>query len=148
MKTMEATTNSQEASHRGKVGFFWIVPDRLGQDAIIGEAIDLAKAETYGEALTHPLGHYDYWNLLKARGPAWLRVRNLSGRLLATEYEDWPRGRLVFFPAQNSFTLLADRRILRPSRLMMVWAMFKVAEHRVDLRRDGHYVPIARSVSA
>ncbi|MET2829309.1 hypothetical protein [Mesorhizobium shangrilense] len=148
MDPNDANITPPKGAPGGKVGFFWIVPDRLGHDAILGEAFDLAKAETYGEALTHPLGHYDYWTLMKARGPAWLRARNLSGSLLTTEYEDWPRGRLVFFPAQERFTLLADRRIFRSSRLNLVWAMFQVAEHRVDLRRDGHYMPIGRSASA
>lgn len=142
MNATDETTNSQKAIHRGKVGFFWIVPDRLWQDAILGEAIDLSQAEAYGEALTHPGGHYDFWQQMKARGPAWLRARNISGRLLATEYEDWPRGRLVFFPAENAFTLSADRRIVTPSRLNKVRSMFEVPELNLNMRGDSHYVQI------
>jgi hypothetical protein len=42
------------------------------------ESLELAEAEPYGDALTHPGGHYDFWEAMKARGPAWLRARNLS----------------------------------------------------------------------
>ncbi|TIP23203.1 MAG: hypothetical protein E5X67_34395 [Mesorhizobium sp.] len=141
MEPTNADNDTPKNLPAGKVGFFWIVPDRLGQDAIFGDCIELATAEVYGEALTHPGGHYDFWNDMKARGPAWLRARNLSGGLLATEYEDWPRGRLVFYAAQNGFTLYSDRRILTPLRLALVRSMFQVSEHRVDLKSDSHYVP-------
>ena len=59
---------------QGKVGFFWIVPGRNGRDELLGEAIDLAQAERYGDALTHPKGHYEFWETMRKRGPAFLRA--------------------------------------------------------------------------
>ncbi|RWD29375.1 MAG: hypothetical protein EOS34_28020 [Mesorhizobium sp.] len=130
----------QSSGATGKVGFFWIVSDRLGRDAILGEAIEVANAETYGDFLTHPGGHYDFWEQMKLRGPAWLRPRNLSALLLSTEYEDWPRGRVVFSLVTKHPTIFADRRILtQPSRLQKVCMMFQIVESHFDRRTDTHY---------
>ncbi|RWI92132.1 hypothetical protein [Mesorhizobium sp.] len=143
----KSKTLAQEGAPKGKVGFFWIVPNRLGQDAILGDTLELSDAQSYGDALTHPGGHYDFWEAMRARGPAWLRARKLSGTLLSSEYEDWPRGRVNFFPKTNRFLLLADQRIMMRSRIGMVRFMFELGEHEVDIDRDGHYRPVPSGIS-
>ncbi|RUV98960.1 MULTISPECIES: hypothetical protein [unclassified Mesorhizobium] len=148
METRKSNTLAQQGAPKGKVGFFWIVPNRPGEDAILGDGIELTNAETYGEALTHPGGHYEFWENMKARGPAWLRARNVSGALLSTEYEDWPRGRVNFFPKTNRFLLLADPRIMTTSRIDLVRAMFELGDLDVDIDRDGHYRPAPSGISA
>lgn len=126
------------------MGYFWIVADRAGRDAILGEALDLADAETYGELLTHPGGHYDYWEKMKRRGAAWLRARNLSAVLLSTEYEDWPRGRVVYWPSQDRFIAYTDPRIQTPSRIALIREMFQLSG--IDLSGDSHYRPPPASI--
>jgi len=101
-------------------------------------------AELYGDALTHPGGHYDFWEAMMARGVAWLRARNLSVALLRTEYEDWPRGRVVFHWDKLRFSLLADRRLHTASRLSMIQKEFRLPDGQFDVKSDGHY----RSVNA
>lgn len=126
----------------GKVGFFWMVPDRVGRDAVLGETLSLVSAEHYGESLTHPEGHYDFWTAMQRKGPAWLRSRGLSAVLLTTEYEDWPRGRVVFGLKSQRFTLLADRRLTTLSRIAAISKFFNLPEGLFDIRGDGHYAPV------
>lgn len=128
----------------GKIGFFWIVPHRNGTDAVLGDAIPLAEAEVYGDVLTHPGGHFVYWCQMKRHGPTWLRAKGISGQLLKDEYEDWPRGRVVFMPSTCRFTLYADRRILRPARLSLLRTFFELGGLDLELRRDSHYQPVPR----
>jgi hypothetical protein len=131
----------------GKVGFFWVVPDRSGEDTVLGEALDLMKAEHYGESLTHPEGHYDFWEAMQIKGPAFLRAGGLSAALLATEYEDWPRGRVVFSLKTQRFTLLADRRLRTLARISAIRTFFNLPDGTFDIRSDGHYVPVQTSRS-
>jgi hypothetical protein len=124
---------------KGKVGFFWIVPGRDGKDALLGEAIDLEKAEPYGDALTHPMGHYEFWEGMKRRGPAFLRGRGVSGSILADEYEDWPRGRVTYRPEYGRFDIFANESIFRPSRLDLVYRNFDLSDANARFRQDTHY---------
>lgn len=123
----------------GKVGFFWLVPSRLGGDQALGDALSLKKAERYGEALTHPTGHYEFWQEMQKRGPAWLRARNVSGSILANEYEDWPRGRVTYQVDSQRYNVLAHPSIFRPSRLVLVIEMFNLQRQSVALATDLHY---------
>ena len=125
----------------GKVGFFWVVSDRSGRDKLLAESLELVEAEPYGNALTHPGGHYDFWEAMKARGPAWLRARNLSAALLRTEYEDWPRGRIVFHVDRLRFALMADRRLHTPTRIALIREEFRLPDGHFDISGDGHYRP-------
>src|SRR5262245_40618640 len=120
----------------GKVGFFWVVSDRSGRDKLLAESLELSEAEPYGGALTHPGGHYDFWEAMQARGPAWLRARNLSVALLRTEYEDWPRGRVVFHLDKLRFSLLVDRRLRIASRLSMIQKEFRLPDSHFDIGTD------------
>ncbi|ESZ56656.1 hypothetical protein X727_32845 [Mesorhizobium sp. L103C119B0] len=123
------------------MGFFWIVVDRNGLDAILADTIGLADAEHYGELLTHPGGHYDYWEAMKKRGPIWLRARNLSTLLLQTEYEVWPRGRVVYSLNETRAIVYADPRIRTKRRIELVRAAFQTPHADLVIRKDSHYRP-------
>ncbi|ESX51845.1 hypothetical protein X760_31320 [Mesorhizobium sp. LSHC422A00] len=128
------------------MGFFWIVVDRIGHDAILADAIGLADAEQYGEVLTHPGGHYDYWETMKQRGPTWLRARNVSASLLQTDYEDWPRGRVVYSIRDNRPIVYADPRVKTKSRIELVRAAFQIPDADHVIRKDSHYRPSLPSI--
>jgi len=59
-------------------------------------------AEPYGTALTHPSGHIDHWERLQRTGAVPADV----------EYEEEPRGRVVFDGREQRFHLMADKCIL------------------------------------
>lgn len=79
-----------------KVGIFWIV-----NGDIIADAIPLSHANEYGKAIEYG-GHWEYWERLVplTRGQYLLKSH---------EYDRYPRGRVVYFPAQRSVVVYADQ---------------------------------------
>lgn len=80
------------------VGIFWLVGERL-----IIDASSLCEAESYGDCLTHRNSHIDYWTGQQRLGVVPRDV----------EYEEPPRGRVVFNRKTKRFALYADRCILK-----------------------------------
>ena len=79
------------------VGIFWLFDGKL-----IFDSTPLSKAEPYSTALTHPTGHIDYWTQLQHTGAVPADV----------EYEEPPRGRIVFYEREQRFHMMADKCIL------------------------------------
>src|ERR1039458_8987371 len=73
------------------VGIFWIVN---GKSLI--ESTPLSEAEPYGVFLTHPRGHAEVWEAFQRAGAVPREV----------EYEESPRGRVMFNTRTKRFTLL------------------------------------------
>jgi len=111
--------------HEHRVGVFW-----LFQGKVITDSTPISKAEPYGECLTHPRGHLEHWTELQQRGTVPAGV----------EYEEPPRGRVVYFPASDRFVLYADRCILSKKAVLkrIMTALFLPAE-RTTTSSDLHY---------
>jgi hypothetical protein len=67
--------------------------------------------------LTYGPGHYETW-------AHWRRDRTVDPALRAVarsyEYEDWPRGRIVFDRARDLFIHYADRKLLTPAMIARI----------------------------
>ena len=74
------------------VGIFFGVMLR-GFPAIFHDATRLAEAEDYGECKTHPRGHFAVWEASR------------SALSLQDEYDDYPRGRIVFDTGRYSASI-------------------------------------------
>ena len=83
------------------VGIFWFVGERL-----IFDVSPLSEAEPYGDRLTHRKSHIDYW----------MEQQRLGAVPKEMEYEEAPRGRVVFNRKTERFMLYADRCILDKRR--------------------------------
>ena len=76
-----------------RVGFFWV---DIEDNKIYGKCInfdegELLSSETF-KYLVHPdAGHYDAWKEIATQNPKWKGI----------QYEDIPRGRVVFFLSPN-----------------------------------------------
>jgi hypothetical protein len=81
-----------------RVGIFWVVS---GNPLI--DSTSLSEAEPYGDNLTHPRGHAKVWEHYQRNG--------LVSREM--EYEESPRGRVMYNTKTQRFTFLADRCILK-----------------------------------
>ena len=107
------------------VGIFWHF-----NDCLITDCTPLSEAEPYGECLTHPRGHLDWWTKLQ-------RNREVP---IDVEYEEPPRGRVIFDRRRERFLLLADACILRRSDLVYkIMAALHLPPEKTDLDRDAHY---------
>lgn len=106
------------------LGIFWLVDGKL-----IFDASSLSEAELYGDHMNHPRGHVHVWEEFERSG----RVPRGS------EYEEYPRGRVMFDTKNKNFTILADKCILEDKGLI---AQIKEDLHlpiRVKRGPDSHY---------
>ena len=116
------------------VGIFWRVTDIL-----VIDRSTLEEAETYGDCITHTRGHYECWQQWQALGGTRLAAKGYPARIASTEYDEWPRGRVVYETPAKRFVLYADRHLQRPEILEALKAMFGIATADVVVKSDLHY---------
>jgi hypothetical protein len=63
----------------------------------------------------------------------------LHALVRAYEYEDWPRGRIVFDRSRDLFVLYADRKLLTPATIARIETQFHLPGERTEIQTDGHY---------
>lgn len=112
------------AEREPMVGIFWLMDTHL-----IIDASPLTEAEPYGDCLTHRNSHIDYWTGQQRLGTVPREV----------EYEENPRGRVVYNSKAQKFYFLADRCILKdPATVATIMrAMYLPVNTIVDA--DSHY---------
>ena len=123
------------------IGIFWVLAASGAPPQVLAELVSLHQGEPYGEFLTYG-GHYDYWQRLAKLGAAELRRRNLPTAPAWSEYEEWPRGRVVYHQPTRRFIVYADRKVWPRPILDLVLARFGVPNESFDLRGDPHYVSV------
>jgi len=116
------------------VGIFWLVNDVLAIDRTT-----LEDAEPYGDCLTHAAGHYERWQEWQALSDAQRASAGYPDRIASTEYDQWPRGRIVHETPQRRFVIYADRRLQRPDIIDALKIAFGLNEAEVIVRSDSHY---------
>jgi hypothetical protein len=121
------------------VGLFWRVSGDGGSNTMLIDALPLSLAEAYGDVLTHPGGHYEVWSTWQRLGQAGLKARGWPLAILYSEYEDHPRGRVVFNVRETTFWILADRRLQRPASIAAIQRAFGLAGQACLVKSDEHY---------
>jgi hypothetical protein len=128
VKKRKLSKSRYVARHRENepsVGIFWLVGGKL-----VINSVPLGEAEPYGDHLTHPRSHIEVWE-------RWRMDGKVPGE---SEYEEFPRGRIMYNTKTQRFTLLADRCILR-EKIMVTKIMSELnlpSEH-ADRGTDSHY---------
>jgi hypothetical protein len=119
-----------------QVAIFWLVQTTDGDARLPAAGCPLDQAEPYGDCLTYGPGHYETW-------AQWGRDRTADPALRAiarsSEYEDWPRGRIVFDRARDLFVLYADRKLLTPAMIARIEIQFHLLAERTEATSDLHY---------
>ena len=116
------------------VGIFWLVGDALLIDRSV-----LDDAEAYGDCITHAAGHYERWEEWQALGAHRLAQLGYPTLIASTEYEAWPRGRIVYEVPPARFILYADRRLQRPEIVSALKTHFGLNDSTVLIKNDAHY---------
>ncbi len=107
-----------------RVGIFWLVKGKL-----LIEATPLSKAEAYGDFKVHAADHFSVWARLQQAGTV----------LPEMEYEEAPRGRVMYNTKTGQFTLLADRCILgRKEVVARIKSELRLPTN-TKLDTDSHY---------
>ncbi len=119
----------------GSVGIFW------GSDrswTILSDATQLTN-EPYGDFLTHPRGRYDVWSKWQMLSATGLRKQTVPDTVLYHEYEDFPRGRIVYQAKTRHFIIYADRQLQRPDVVADIANRFALSPGTFVVRSDAHY---------
>ena len=120
------------------VGIFWAIPTKGATAILLDHQCSLKDAEAYGCMLTCPHGHHEVWE--QWRRSKGSRPATVASRLAASEYEEWPRGRIVYDSESGRFIIYADAQILR--RLTLLTAIherFGLPPGRTEAKLDNHY---------
>lgn len=107
-----------------RVGIFWLYNGQL-----IIDSTPVSQAEPYADSLGHATGHIDHWALLQQSGAVPSEV----------EYEQHPRGRVVYDKRQETFHLLADKCILDRRDLITKIKYELHLPKGTKLGTDAHY---------
>jgi len=116
------------------VGIFWRV-----NGVLVVDRSTLDEAEAYGDCITHAAGHYDRWEEWRVLGAARLASIGYPGHIASTEYDQWPRGRIVYEVPTQRFVLYADRRLQKPDTVDALKTAFGLIQAKVMVRSDAHY---------
>jgi hypothetical protein len=92
--------------------------------------------EPYGDFLTFAAGHHTIW-------ASWRKIKDPNAALRALvrifEYEDWPRGRIVFDQKKELFILYADRKLMPPEMIAQIQGRFALPPDKTRVETDFHY---------
>jgi hypothetical protein len=122
---MEMKLKHRASKGEPHVGIFWVVRGKLVIDSTA-----LNEGEAYGDHLTHPRSHIDVWEQWR-----------LSGTVPSeSEYEEFPRGRVMYNTKTQRFTLLADRCILKDNGVVKkIMSAMNLPRITTDKGTDPHY---------
>ena len=108
-----------------KLGIFWVVRGKL-----ITVGIPFEEGAGYGEYAIYEPSHYSKWRELQKSGAA----------PPDCEYEEFPRGRVMFNRTTETFLLLADTCILGDKRMLaQVMQEMHLPKAITVLNTDSHY---------
>lgn len=120
------------------VGIFWFI--HHGADfCLVAQNTPLPMAERYADCLTHSGGHYEAWQIWQRRGATWLKQNGFPTEICSSEYEEHPRGRIVFEIPAARFVIYADRALQKPRYIQQLVARFNLSGSRYVVRSDSHY---------
>uniref|UniRef100_Q02AX9 Uncharacterized protein n=1 Tax=Solibacter usitatus (strain Ellin6076) TaxID=234267 RepID=Q02AX9_SOLUE len=124
---------------QASVGIFWALPGKRQTVNLLAHRCSLTNAEPYGEMLICRHSHYRVWERWR-RNPRPAQP-NLASLIVASEYEEWPRGRIVYHAPDKRFILYADAQILRRSDILAtIREIFGLPADQTDTKPDSHYV--------
>jgi hypothetical protein len=106
------------------LGVFWLVDGKL-----LIESAPLSECEQYGDQLNYLGSHIRVWE-------RWQEYGKVPAE---TEYEEYARGRAMCSPSTNTFTLLADRCILKRKELIAAIKNELHLPKQTSLGTDPHY---------
>jgi len=118
----------------GFIGIFWGIPNPDHSWSILADKSARAEAEPYGDFLTSSRGHYEVWSEWQQLNAKALAKKAIPQTVLFHEYEDLPRGRIVYHVTTGLFVVYADQRLQHPDVLDDIVNLFAAQPHLlVDL---------------
>jgi hypothetical protein len=123
----------RERMRTGDVGIFWFLDGNL-----IRDGISWTKGEEYGEFINGTKDHYECWESLRRKQS---RVRRL-------EYDEVPRGRVVYSKGDKKFYIYGSEQFVKnKEEKKMVLKAFSIAASEAVFRFDENYSMEANNTS-
>jgi hypothetical protein len=123
----ERRAQQQKEAAIPEVGIIFCVPSRRGGDLWI-ESTPIDEAGEYGDFKIHENDHLNYWEKLCKEG--FVPVK---------EYDEVPRGRVVYDTSRRIFTLFLDRCILKNDDLVKRIMRCMHLPNTTKIETDAHY---------
>lgn len=121
------------------VGIFWRIMPKDQPALLVCDMIPLSQAEPYGACLGYPLGHMERWESWRSLGGRALARLGLPSCIGHHEYEDFPRGRIVYRRTDQRFIAYADVRLQGKASRAAIVSRFALEAQRVMFALDSHY---------
>ncbi len=108
-----------------EVGIIFLVKGKPFIDSVL-----VTEAEGHAHFKIHSRDHYQYWGQLQGMGAV---PKDM-------EYDEVPRGRVVYNTATRKYTLFLDRCILKNKRLVSrIIAQMNLPLENAETDTDSHY---------
>jgi len=125
----EAAIERERAKGVGEVGIFWFY-----RGSIQPVSIPHTLGEAYGEFVNGHWDHVTYWPHVKRR----LRVKHPE--IMNYEYEQVPRGRVIYRESDGRFLIYGSRDFVTDeARKQQVLQAFRIPSEQAVFRADEHY---------
>ena len=108
-----------------KIGIFW-----YWNNQVIGVAhnFSFSEADSIG-LIDSPYTHIEYWITLQEK----------YSELQNYEYEQIPRGRVIFDTNKEKSIIYLDKTLLYKSKINKVYDFFNLNPEQSVLKKDSHY---------
>lgn len=107
------------------IGIFWYY-----QNQVIGIAHDFNHSDQDSLGLIDSVyTHVEYWEVLKSQ----------ILQLQALEYEDIPRGRIIYNSLNNKTIVYMDAKLFKKSIAKQIAEFFRLDFNEVIWKKDPHY---------
>ena len=108
-----------------KIGIFWYWNNQV---IGIAHSFNITKADSIG-LIDSPYTHVEYWVTLQEK----------YSELQNYEYEQIPRGRVIFDTNKEKSIIYLDKTLLYKSKINRVYDFFNLNPEQSVLKKDSHY---------
>ena len=108
----------------GKVGIFWVHRGEL-----LAAPFALEAGEDYGDAINGPTDHVKFWP----------EFQTIHRELRELEYQDVPRGRVLYMKPDRQFLVYMDKTLHTAKVKSAIRKTFGLAASNTRFLLDAHY---------
>jgi hypothetical protein len=128
----KAKPQTKRKALAGKVGIFWVFEGKL-----LAAPFVLADGVEYGDAINGATDHVHYWPKFHGAHPA----------LRYLEYQEVPRGRVLFMKPTQEYHVYMDKTLFKPRIKQAITAEFDLQTSTTTFLLDPHYTTDAEELS-
>jgi len=108
-----------------KIGIFWFYNNKV---IGVSHKFSFTDSDSLG-MIDSPYDHISYWNKLRKEYP----------ELQEIEYDEIPRGRIIFDINKQKSIIYLDKKLLKKECMYKICDFFNSENESIILRLDSHY---------